>query len=84
MCNINHPKFPRKICAKKVYDKDKAVQCDLCDLWDSYYMDRNNRFLKARQNIWYYQIFTGHFKNPSDIMSACLGSQVQMPDLSTC
>ena len=30
--------------------------------------DQNNRFSKARQNVRYYQIFTGHFKNPSDIM----------------
>ena len=33
MCNINHPKFPCKICVKNVQDKDKAVQCDLCELW---------------------------------------------------
>ena len=33
MCNINHPKFLCKICAKNVHDKDKAVQCDLCELW---------------------------------------------------
>ena len=33
MCNISHPKFPCKICAKNVHDKDKAVQCDLCELW---------------------------------------------------
>ena len=33
MCNINHPKFPCKICAKNVQDKAKAVQCDLCKLW---------------------------------------------------
>ena len=33
MYNINHPKFPFKICAKNVHDKDKAVQCDLCELW---------------------------------------------------
>ena len=33
MCNINHPKFPCKICAKNVQDKDKAVQCDLWELW---------------------------------------------------
>ena len=33
MCNINHPKFPLRICAKNVHDKDKAVQCDLCELW---------------------------------------------------
>ena len=28
MYNINHPKFPCKICAKNVQDKDKAVHCD--------------------------------------------------------
>ena len=33
MCNIDHPKFPCRICAKNVHDKDKAVQCDLCELW---------------------------------------------------
>ena len=33
MCNINHPKFPCKVCAKNIQDKDKAVQCDLCELW---------------------------------------------------
>ena len=33
MGNINHPKFPCKICVKNVQDKDKAVQCDLCELW---------------------------------------------------
>ena len=33
MCNTNHLKFPCKICAKNVQDKDKAVQCDLCELW---------------------------------------------------
>ena len=31
MCNINQLKFSRGICAKNVYDKDKAVQCDLCE-----------------------------------------------------
>ena len=33
MCNINHPKFRFSICAKTVHDKNKAVQCDLCELW---------------------------------------------------
>ena len=33
MCNINHPKFLCKICTKNVQDKDKAVQCDLCEGW---------------------------------------------------
>ena len=32
MCNINHPKFPCNVCAKNVQDKDKAVQCGLCEL----------------------------------------------------
>ena len=29
---FNHPKFPCRICGKNVHDKDKAVQCDLCEL----------------------------------------------------
>ena len=33
MCNVNHPKFPGRICAKNVHDKGKVVQCDLCELW---------------------------------------------------
>ena len=33
MCNIKHPKFPCRICTKNVHDKDKAVQCDLRELW---------------------------------------------------
>ena len=33
MCNNNHPKFPCKICAKSVHEKDKATQCDLRELW---------------------------------------------------
>ena len=33
------------------------------------FKDRNNRFSNARQNVRYYKIFTGHFKNPLDIMS---------------
>ena len=33
MCNINRPKFPCKICTENVQDKNKAVQCDLCELW---------------------------------------------------
>ena len=45
------------------------------------YLDRNNRFSNARQNVRYYQIFTGHFKNPSDIISVCLGSRVQAPQV---
>ena len=33
MCNIKNPNFPCKICTKNVHDKDKAVLCDLCELW---------------------------------------------------
>ena len=33
MCNVNYPKFPYRICAKNVHDKDKAIQCDLCEFW---------------------------------------------------
>ena len=33
MCNINQPKFPCRICARNAHDKDKAVRCDLCELW---------------------------------------------------
>ena len=33
MRNIKNPKFPCRICTKNVHDKDKAVQCDLCELW---------------------------------------------------
>ena len=35
---------------------------------DTYFKDRNSRFSNARQNVRYYQIFTGYFKNLSDIM----------------
>ena len=28
--NTNNPKFPCRIGAKDVHDRDKAVQCDLC------------------------------------------------------
>ena len=58
MCNINHPKLPCKICAKNVQDKDKAVQCDLCELWihikcnDFNYLDY--RSLQDCDEYWYY------------------------------
>ena len=31
--NTNKSKFPCRTCAKNVHDKDKAVQCDLCEHW---------------------------------------------------
>ena len=33
MCNINHPKFLCRICAKNVYNKNKAIQFDHCEVW---------------------------------------------------
>ena len=57
MCNINHHKFLCKICAKNVHDKDKAVQCDLCERW--IYITCNNlnyldyRYLQNCDESWY-------------------------------
>ena len=42
----------------------------------------NNRFSNARLNLQYYQIFTGHLKNPPDIMFGFTSSNVS--NLSTC
>ena len=33
MCNANHPNFLAGYVQKNVHYKDKAVQCDLCELW---------------------------------------------------
>ena len=33
MRNIKNPKFLCRICIKNVHDKDKVVQCDLCERW---------------------------------------------------
>ena len=57
MCNINHPKFPCKICAKNVQDKDKTAQCDFCKLW--IHIKCNNliylayRYLQNCDESWY-------------------------------
>ena len=57
MCNINHPKFPRKVCAKNVQCKDKAVQCDLCELWIHIKCNNLNylgyRYLQTCDESWY-------------------------------
>ena len=57
MCNINHPKFSCKICAKNVQDKDKAVQCDLCELWIHIKCNKLNyldyRYLQNCDESWY-------------------------------
>ena len=57
MCNITYPKFPCRICEKNVSDKDKAVQCDLCELSvhikcnNLNYLD--NRCLQNSNKSWY-------------------------------
>ena len=57
MCNISHPKFPCKICAKNVQDKDKAVQCHLCELWIHIKCNNLNyldyRYLQNCDESWY-------------------------------
>ena len=57
MCNINHPKFPCMISAKNVHDKNKAVQCDLCDLWIHIKCNKLNcldyRYLQNCDECWY-------------------------------
>ena len=50
MCNINHPNFPCRIYGKNVHDKDKAVQCDLCELWIHI---KCNRYLQNCNKSWY-------------------------------
>ena len=57
ICNINHPKFPCKICTKNTQEKDKAVQFDLCELWihtecnNLNYLD--HRYLQNCDESWY-------------------------------
>ena len=57
MRNIKHPKFPCRICTKNVHDKDKAVQCDLCELWIHIKCNSLNyldyRYLQNCDKSWY-------------------------------
>ena len=57
MCNINYLKFSCKICAKNIHDKDKAVQCDLCELWIHIKCNNLNyldyRYLQNCDESWY-------------------------------
>ena len=57
MCNITYPKFPCRICEKNVSDKDKAVQCDLCELWVHIKCNNLNyldyRYLQNSNESWY-------------------------------
>ena len=57
MCNITYPKFPCRICVKYVSDKDKVVQCELCDLWVHIKCNNLNyldyRYLENSNESWY-------------------------------
>ena len=57
MCNITYPKFPCRICEKNVSDKDKAVQCDLYELWVHIKWNSLNyldyRYLQSSNESWY-------------------------------
>ena len=57
MCNINYPKFPCRICIKNVSDKDKTIQCDLCELWVHIKCNNLNyldyRYLQNSNECWY-------------------------------
>ena len=52
-----YPKFTCRVCEKKASDKDKAVQCDLCELWlhikcnNFNYLDY--RYLQNSNKSWY-------------------------------
>ena len=57
MCSVNYPKFPCRIYAKNVHDKDKAVQCDLCEFWIHIKCNNLNyldyRYLQTCDGSWY-------------------------------
>ena len=54
MCsNTNNPKFPCWTCAKNVYGKDKAVQCDLCEHIHIKYNNLNYLDYRYLHESWY-------------------------------
>ena len=57
MQNIKNPEFPCRICTKNVHDKDKAGQCDLCELWIHIKCNNLNyldyRYLQNCDESWY-------------------------------
>ena len=57
MCNVNYPKFPCRICEKNVHDKEKVVQCDLCEFWIHIKCNNLNyldyRYLQNCDESWY-------------------------------
>ena len=68
MCNITYPKFPCRICEKNVSDNDKAVQCDLCELWVHI---KYNRYLDYR----YLQNSNESWLNNTNFLSCCTNTQ---------
>ena len=58
MCNINHPTFPCRICAKSVHEKDAAVQYDLCEISIHIKCNKLNyldyKYLQNCGKSWYY------------------------------
>ena len=78
MCNINHPKC--KICARNAYEKDKAVQCDLRELWVRIKCNNLNdldyRYLQNCDESWYWveccsAIFPFNFLSSNENFLAC-------------
>ena len=57
MCNITYPKFPCRIYIKNVSDKNKAIQCDLFELWVHIKCNNLNyldyRYLQNSNGSWY-------------------------------
>ena len=57
MRNIKNLKFPCRNCTKNVHDKDKAVQCDLCELWIHIKCNNPNyldyRYLQNCDEFWH-------------------------------
>ena len=57
MCNVNYQKFPCRISAKNVHEKDKAVQCDLCEFEIHIKCNKVNyldyRYLQNCDEYWY-------------------------------
>ena len=91
MCNVNYPKFPCRICAKNVYDKDKAAQCDICKFWIHIKCNNLNyldyRYLQNCDESWYciecYSTifpFNSLSSNKSSLV-CCIGSDINFIQL---
>ena len=75
MRNIIHPKFPSRICAKNVHDKDKGVQCDLCKFWIHITYNKLNyldyRYLQNCDEFWYFIECCSKIFPSSSLASLC-------------